>query len=216
MMPRPCQEPRWWTTSMDEQQGRLAPAVDLYWIPLGAGGQVVRLSGKLYEALTALLEHRPPLDLYHSALQIWLPDDRFVIETAAILNLRGAERGVVAGGAVGMSWLGRFRHFRYEVRRWRGGFIPDLAHVVSGPIRVATDVVRAQRVLDLVPSVPTPVWGRDQLRTGEMWNSNSLISWLLARAGIDTDGLAPPVGGRAPGWNAGLVVAGHQMQHRTP
>ena len=152
----------------------------------------------------------------HSALQIRLPDDRFVIECAAILNLRGEERGVVAGGPVGMSWLGRFRHFRYEIRRWRGGSIPDLAHAVSGPVRVATDVLRAQRVLDLAPSVPTPVWGRDELRTGEMWNSNSLISWLLARAGIDTDGLEPPVGGRAPGWNAGLVVAGRQMQHRTP
>jgi hypothetical protein len=115
-----------------------------------------------------------------------------------------------------MSWLGRFRHFRYEIRRWRGGSIPDLAHAVSGPVRVATDIVRAQRVLDLAPSIPTPVWGRDELRTGEMWNSNSLISWLLARAGIDTDGLEPPVGGRAPGWNAGLVVAGRQMQHRTP
>jgi hypothetical protein len=201
---------------MNERQGRLAPAVDLYWIPLGAGGYVVRWSGKLYEALKALVEHRPQRDLYHSALQIWLPHDRFVIETAAILNLRGEERGVVAGGPVGMSWLGRFRHFRYEVRRWRGGSIPDLAHAVLGPVRVATDFARAQRVLDLAPSVPTPVWGRDELRTGEMWNSNSLISWLLARAGIDTDGLAPPVGGRAPGWNAGLVVAGRQMQHRAP
>jgi hypothetical protein len=180
---------------MDEREGRLAPAVELYWIPLGAGGYVVRLSGKLYEALKALVEHRPRLDLYHSALQIWLPEDRFVIECAAILNLRGKNARSWPGGPVGMSWLGRFRRFRYEIRRW---------------------VVRAQRVLDLVPSVPTPVWGRDELRTGEMWNSNSLISWLLARAGIDTDGLEPPVGGRAPGWNAGLVVAGRQMQHRTP
>jgi hypothetical protein len=203
-------------TSMDKQEGRFAPAVDLYWIPLGIGAHFVRLSGKLYEALKALAEHRPRLDLYHSALQIWLPDDRFVIECAAILNLRGEERGVVAGGPVGMRWLGRFRHCRYEIRRWQGGSIPDLSQAVLGPVRVATDVVRAQRVLDLVPSVPTPVWGRDELRTGEMWNSNSVISWLLARAGIDTDGLAPPAGGRAPGWNAGLVVAGRQMQHRTP
>jgi hypothetical protein len=201
---------------VDEQQGRLAPAVDLYWIPLGAGGYGVRLSGKLYETLKALVERRPRPDLYHSALQIWLPEDRFVIECAAILNLRGEERGVVAGGPVGMSWLGRFRHFRYEIRRWRGGSIPDLANAVSGPVRVATDVVRAQRVLDLAPSVPTLVWGRDELRTGEMWNSNSLISWLLARAGIDTDELEPPAGGRAPSWNAGLVLAGRQMQHRTP
>jgi hypothetical protein len=201
---------------MDEQQGRPAAAVDLYWIPLGIGAHFVRLSGKLYEALKALAEHRSRLDLYHSALQIWLPEDRYVIETAAILNLRGEERGVVAGGPVAMRWLGRFRHFRYEIRRWRGGSIPDLAHAVLGPVRVATDVARAQRVLDLAPSVPTPVWGRDELRTGEMWNSNSLISWLLACAGIDTDGLEPPAGGRAPGWNAGLVVAGRQMQHRTP
>jgi len=33
---------------MDEQEGRLAPAVDLYWIPLGVGAHFVRLSGKLY------------------------------------------------------------------------------------------------------------------------------------------------------------------------
>jgi hypothetical protein len=111
-----------------------------------------------------------------------------------------------------MSWLGRFRLFRYEVRRWRGGSIPDLAHAVSGPVRVATDAVRAQQVVDLVPKVPTPVWGRDELRTGEMWNSNSLISWLLARAGIEVDQLQPPAGGRAPGWNAGLVVARRQLQ----
>jgi hypothetical protein len=200
---------------MDEQEGGLAAAVDLYWIPLGAGGQVVRMSGKLYEALTALAEHRPPLDLYHSALQITLPHDRFVIECAAILNLRGEERGVVAGGPVGTSWLGRFRRFRYEVRRWRGGSIPDLAHAVSAPVRVATDVVRAQQVVELVPYVPTPVWGRDELGTGEMWNSNSLISWLLARAGIEADQLQPPAGGRAPGWNAGLVVARRQMRYRT-
>jgi hypothetical protein len=154
-----------------EQEGGLAPAVDLYWIPLGVGAYVARLSGKLYEALKALFEHRPRLDLYHTALQIRLPDDPFVIECAAILNLRGEERGVVAGGSVGMSWLGRFRLFRYEIRRWRGGTIPDLAYAVSGPVRVAADVVRARQVVDLVPHVPTPVWGRDELRTGEMWNS---------------------------------------------
>lgn len=114
-----------------------------------------------------------------------------------------------------MNWLGRFRLFRYEIRRWQGGVIPDLTYAVSSPVRVATDAVRAQRVLDLAPSVPTPVWGRDELRTGEMWNSNSLISWLLARAGIETERLQPPACGRAPGWNAGLVVARRQMQHGT-
>lgn len=186
------------------------PGVDLYWIPLGAGAHVVRVSGRLYEAFKGILEHRPGLDLYHSALEITLPDDRFIIESAPVPNHHGNERGVVAEAPVGMHWLGRFRVFRYEIRAWRGGSIPDLNYAVSSPVRVATEVERARRVIELAPLVPTPVWGRDELRTGDMWNSNSLISWLLSAAGIQTDGLQPPAGGRAPGWDAGLIVARRQ------
>jgi hypothetical protein len=40
-----------------------------------------------------------------------------------------------------------------------------------------------------------------------MWNCNSITSWLLAVAGADVERIAFPVGGRAPGWDAGLVVA---------
>jgi hypothetical protein len=40
-----------------------------------------------------------------------------------------------------------------------------------------------------------------------MWNSNSIIAWLLERAGIDAAAVAPPSGGRAPGWAAGVAVA---------
>jgi hypothetical protein len=43
-----------------------------------------------------------------------------------------------------------------------------------------------------------------------MWNSNSLISWLIARAGLDIDTVQPPAGGRAPGWDAGVTVARRQ------
>jgi hypothetical protein len=168
---------------------------------------VVRLSGKAYEAITALIERRSRFALFHTALEVAIPDGRFVIESAPIRDDRGRERGVVAEGPVGTRWAGRFRLFRYEVRRWRAGSIPDARDAVDGPIRVTGDVVRARRVLDLVPDVPTPVWGRDEQRTGDMWNSNSLISWLLARAGVETDPLRPPAGGRAPGWQAGLVVA---------
>jgi hypothetical protein len=45
------------------------------------------------------------------------------------------------------------------------------------------------------------------MATGDMWNSNSLVAWLLARAGIDTEDVAPPARGRAPGWSAGLITA---------
>jgi hypothetical protein len=32
--------------------------VDLFWLPLGAGGRFVRSNGRFYEALAARLEHR--------------------------------------------------------------------------------------------------------------------------------------------------------------
>jgi hypothetical protein len=82
-------------------------AVDLYWLPLGAGGHFVRLNGRVYEALAARLQRRPACDLYHSALQIELPEGTFVIEQAPVHDWSGAERGVVAEGAVGTRWAGR-------------------------------------------------------------------------------------------------------------
>jgi hypothetical protein len=187
------------------------PAVDLFWIPLGAGGHVVHWNGKIYEAIKAFVEHRPRRALYHTALEVRVPDGRFVIESAPIPGRPSRERGVVAEGPVGTSWAGRFRLFRYEIRRWREGSIPDANEAIGSPIRVATDVARAQLIIDLVPSVPSPVWGRDELDTGDMWNSNSLTSWLLERAGLNTRQIRPPRGGRAPGWKAGLVIARRQM-----
>ena len=133
-----------------------------------------------------------------------------MIEMAPVRDANGAERGVVAEGAVGSRWAGRFRIFRYEVRRWRGGIIPDADEAVGSPVRLTDDPGAAQRVLDLVPQVPTPVWGRDELGAGEMWNSNSLTSWLIARSGLPVESIHPPAGGRAPGWRAGLVVARRQ------
>ena len=181
--------------------------VDLYWLPLGAGGHSVRINGEVYEALTAFLARRPTCDLYHSALIVTLPEARFTIESAPIPDLRGDRRGVVAEGAVGSRRLARSRLFRYELRCWRGGVIPDLVEAVDSPRRLTDDPQVAQLVLDLMPSVPTPVWGRDELGAGEMWNSNSVVSWLLVCAGLEIEEIRPPAGGRAPGWDAGIVVA---------
>jgi hypothetical protein len=186
--------------------------VDLYWLPLGAGGHSVRVNGILYEALVARLERRRRYDLYHSALEVGVPDGRFVIEMTPVRAADGAERDVVARGAVGAGWAGRFRIFTYEIRRWRDGFIPDVAEAVESPRRIIDDPQRAQALLDLVPSVPTPVWGRDELNTGDMWNSNSVVAWLLARSGADAVSIRPPDGGRAPGWLAGVAVADRQTQ----
>jgi hypothetical protein len=185
-------------------------AIDLYWLPLGAGGQSVRLNGKVFEAVTAWLGGRDPCDLYHSALQVYVPDGRYVIEQAPAWS-GGAERGVVAEGSVGARVAGRFRLFRYEVRRWRDGVIPDLAEAVESPRRLCDDPDCARRLLELVPEAPTPVWGRDELGAGEMWNSNSLISWLIARSGLHSQSIQPPERGRAPGWQAGIVIANLQQ-----
>ena len=182
-------------------------AVDLFWIPLGAGDRVVRRVGALYEAVVAWRAGRPRAPLFHTALIVRIDGTSWVIESAPIRDDRGVDRGVVAEGPVGVRSAGRLRLFRYEIRRWRDGVLPDEDEAVGGAVRVAADATRAERVVDLVPSVPTPVWGRDGLHAGEMWNSNSLTSWLLVRAGVDVRTLAPPAGGRAPGWDAGVTVA---------
>ena len=190
--------------------GATRSGVDLYWLPLGAGGHSVRLNGRVFEAIAARLARRTPCDLYHSGLVVRVPEGRFVIEQAPVRDKNGWQRGVVAEGAVGSRRAGRFRIFRYEVRRWRDGVIPDIGEAVESPQHLTDDPSLAQRVLDLVPTVPSLVWGRDESGTGEMWNSNSLTSWLIARSGLDVESVHPPAGGRAPGWQAGRVVAHRQ------
>src|SRR4051812_23211207 len=160
-------------------------SVELFWLPLGAGASAAHMSGKLYEAGLAWSQHRRRCDLYHSALEICTPEGRYVIEQTPVPDSRGTDRGVVAGGAVGARWARRFRIFRYEIRRWLGGEIPDVRAAVDSPTRLSDDVAMARRVLEIAPSVPTPVSGRDELRAGEMWNSNSVVAWILSRAGLE-------------------------------
>ena len=81
--------------------------MDLYWLPLGAGGHFVRWNGRIYEAVSALLERRGAADLYHSALQVRLPPASYVIEVTPVWNLPPGDRGVIAEGAVGPRWAGR-------------------------------------------------------------------------------------------------------------
>jgi hypothetical protein len=182
-------------------------AVEIYWLPLGAGGHSVRYNGRVFEWVAARLQHRSRSDLYHAALEVRVDGARWVIEQAPASPRGRTAHGVVAEGPVGARWAGRWRLFRYEVRRWRNGSIPDIAEAVDSPQTLSTDPVAARRLLDAVMELPAPVWGRDEQHTGEMWNSNSVVSWLLARSGIDPATARLPAHGRAPGWHAGLVVA---------
>jgi hypothetical protein len=85
------------------------------------------------------------------------------IEVAPSPDADERSRGVVGTGAVGSRHLGWLRLFRYEVRCWQGGSIPDLDYAVDSPVRLTTNPRLARRLLGLVGSVPTPVWGRDEL-----------------------------------------------------
>jgi len=184
--------------------------IDLYWLPIGAGGTgFVRLNGQAYEAVTALIGRRKRCDLYHSALEVRVPEGRYTIEQTPAAS-DGEDRGVVGVGPIGAHWLAeRVPIFRYELRRWRNGIIPDVGQAVDSPRPLSRDPAVSRRLLELVPQVPMLVWGRDDLGAGEMWNSNSQTAWLIARTGVDAASIAPPPGGRAPGWHAGLVSASH-------
>lgn len=183
------------------------PGIDLYWLPLGAGGHSVRWNGRIYEAVSALVERRAAKALYHSAVVVRLPPDAWVIETTPVWAVGARDRGVIAEGAVGARWAGRSRLFRYEVHCWRNGTIADLAEAVESPRLLTDDEDTCRRLLAGLTGVPTPVWGRDDLSTGEMWNSNSVTAWALVDCGLDAQAVAPPAGGRAPGWTAGVVAA---------
>jgi hypothetical protein len=190
--------------------------IDLYWLPLGAGGHCVRWNGRVYERLAAWHQHRPTCDLYHSALQIHFEDTTYAVKMGPVWNVPTAERGVVCEGPVGARRLGRLRAFRYEVRCWPDGEIPDLEEAVGPPRRISDEQDEVAAVLDVLRQVPPLTWGRDELGTGDIWNSNFVVSWALARTSHEMADITPPPNGRAPGWHAGLVLAERQGECRQP
>jgi hypothetical protein len=163
--------------------------------------------GRAFERVVAAREHRAPSPLFHSALEVVHHGTPYVVEMAPAWSSTQPRRGVVAVGPVGLSPLGRLRAFRYEVRCWPWGQIPDAAWAVESPQRLSDDERVAARVLAQVAGVPALTWGQDVLGLGDMWNSNSVVAWVLSSSGVDVAGLNPPLGGRAPGWSAGLALA---------
>lgn len=179
-------------------------AVDHYWLPLGAGTPVVQWCGRLYERCSAAVARRDALDLYHGALLVTTEADRHAIELAPVTDANSAARGVVGEGPVGLAWLARLRIFRYELRCWPRVELPDVEYAVASPQRLTEEPALVRTLLEQLHRVPLATWGRDEHRVGEMWNSNSVISWLLATAMVPLPEFPPR--GRAPGWDAGLAV----------
>jgi len=85
---------------------KTSPGLDLYWIPIGAGADVVRIGGTVFQL-------RAHSDIYHSALVATTSDANFIIEMSPIPAARGRQdRGVVSEGPVGSRWARRLRIFR--------------------------------------------------------------------------------------------------------
>ena len=191
-----------------EETTAAGSVVVLWWIPVGAGGHVVRHTSRWWELVHAAIERRAPQPLFHAALEVTVDGTRFAIEMAPAWGGPAAtDRGVVRTGPVGLRVLGRWRTFRYEVRCWRGGVIPDQRWASGGPTMLADEPRVARALVGQIRDVPSRTWGRTVGSTGDMWNSNSLVSWLIATVGLDPSGVVPPDGGRAPGWQAGLAIA---------
>jgi hypothetical protein len=76
-------------------------------------------SGRIWEAVHARRERRRPLDLYHTALVVRVPEGRFVIENSwPTPAADGAARGVVVQGPVGSADRGAGR---CSARRYASG-----------------------------------------------------------------------------------------------
>lgn len=181
--------------------------VELFWIPVGAGtSRAQRASLRLWETIEAARARRPRATLFHSALKVATHEKAYVIELAPAFV--ASEAPPMVTGAVGLRGADRFTLFRYELRCVPGARIADEQWAAGGPVRLASDCEAAERMLELAPAVPPYVWGRRVTGTREMWTSDSVVSWLLVKAGLELAGVGPPAGGRAPGWEAGLRLAG--------
>jgi hypothetical protein len=185
--------------------------IDLYWLPLGAGGHSVRLNGLVFEAIASALQRRDRRDLYHSALVADVAGRRFVIEMTPVGTSDGAVRGVVSEGSVGLRAAGRFRLFRYEVRCWPDGVIPDVAEAVESPQRLSVEPEHARRLVDLVPR-PDP--GLGPRRTRRRRDVELELARLVADRDVRARGGVDPSAGRRARAGMGRRDRGRQADAR--
>ena len=95
------------------------------------------------------------------------------------------------------------RLFRYEVRRWRNGVIPDVACAIASPVPAARTDPRpvAQRVLELLSqlSIPAPVWGRTNCTRARCGTPTPSPPGCSPRAATRPPASSRHPSGRAPG-----------------
>jgi hypothetical protein len=171
-------------------------SIELYWLPLGAGGWFVRLNGRIWEAIHAQRKHRRPLDLYHTALIVRVPEGRFVVENCwPIPNADGPAPQRAGGGAGVEPPAGPLADVRYESAAGETASSPNAGEAVASPQLLSQDSVVAHRLLDLVGSLPNPVWGPAKNLTPPMVLSVGGPTTLIAPGQLDNAGGAETKGG---------------------
>lgn len=174
--------------------------VRLWWLPVGAGGHVVTRTSRWWERWRAMREKRPPQQLFHSALEVTTDGSRYAIEMTPAWGQGSGPRGVVATGPVGLRSLGALRLFRYEVRCWRSGEIPDLAYAPAPPVDLRVTSGCAGDLITRVAEVPRLVWGAKSARRRHV---ELQLPHLLAAANLGARRRGPPASRRWQGPGVG-------------
>lgn len=178
------------------------PFLELSWIPVGAGTHFQRASLLLYESVAAAISRRPRATLVHAGIKFALDGQRYTFEVMPAPPGPN-HRGEVTG-PVGIRPAGRLRLFRYQAVLSESPALPDEQWAVGPAIRLTSDPATIARAIELRLEIPAYTWGRRRRGHSEMWTSDSAVSWLLGRAGLDVRAIAIPPGTRAPGWFAGI------------
>lgn len=176
-------------------------------MPVGAGtSRFQQASLRFWEAFEAFRARRPRARLVHCALKLHTASGEALTLELTPAFIGGSEPPLITG-PVGIRGADRFRLFRYQLRCLPVERLPDEEWAVGEPVRLTDDCGAVQRILELAPQVPRHTWGRRARGTSEMWTSDSVISWLLVRAGIDAAVPGLPPGSRAPGWGVGIELS---------
>lgn len=190
-----------------EQMKRDHDYVELLWLPVGVEtNRFQQASLRLWEAFEAARARRRRCRLVHAGLRL-CPGESGPFTLELMPAWQGGRGTPLATGSVGFRGADRFALFRYQLHCDDGGTFPDERWAIGEPLVVSRESGVPERILALAAKVPRYTWGRRVRGTSEMWTSDSVVSWLLTRAGIDLAQFGPPPGTRAPGWQAGLEIA---------
>ena len=168
------------------------------------------LNGKVFEAVAAWLDRRDRRDLYHSALEVQRAGGTVRDRAGAGAGERRRRARRRRRGRRRQHAAARPLPRSSATRSGAGatGCIPDVGEAVESPRRLSDDPDCARRLLELVPAGADARLGprrAGRRRDVELELDSSPGS--SRAAGSTSRRSRRPRGGRAPGWQAGIVIA---------